>query len=147
MGKGHRRRPCQVSHEKYACNYDRIFKGVEPIVPTATATAIVKRSETGLRAIKEFFPKYLPGVDLTKMDHPTACKYLLPGMKVRLVCWAESNKRGWDNVWMPDIMNKYVGGVYIVETVFLSKGVSFREIEGRYPAFCLQIIDTESDDE
>jgi len=45
MGKGSKRRPCLVSADEYACNYDRIFKGVKPEIPTATqteCTAIVK---------------------------------------------------------------------------------------------------------
>lgn len=45
MSKGDKRRPSFVPAEEYSRNYDRIFKGVKPEVPTATqveCTAIVK---------------------------------------------------------------------------------------------------------
>jgi len=45
MSKGSKRRPCNISNEEYNRNYDRIFRGVESEVQTATqteCTAIVK---------------------------------------------------------------------------------------------------------
>ena len=68
MGKGSGRRICQVSPKEYADNYDRIFKGVEPAVPTATATAIVKQSETWPNVVKEYFPMSLSEVDKENHD-------------------------------------------------------------------------------
>lgn len=134
MGKGHHRRPSFVSNKEYTDNYNRIFKGVEPRIPTATqaeCTAIVK---------------YTPP-DLTKLDHPTACKYLVEGMKVKLICRADSKKKEWDNNWLP-AMNTYIGKIYTVDFINQYKGVVFREIGGwHFPAFCLQIIEQENNND
>ena len=114
MSKGHRRRPSFVSADEYAYNYDRIFKGVEPETPSE-CTAIVKRSDVWSLSLGE--------VDLTKMDHPTACKYLVEGMKVRLLCKCGSRERGWNNGWH-GVMNHFVGNVYIIRHINYA-GVSF----------------------
>lgn len=134
MSKGSKRRPSNVSVEEYAHNYDKIFKGIEPEIPTATqakCTAIMK---------------YVPP-DLTKMDHPTACKYLVEGMKVRLIRRADSEEKEWYNYWIPP-MDTYIGKIYTVAFINPRKGVVFREIgTWHFPAFCLQIIKFGSEDE
>jgi hypothetical protein len=134
MSKGDKRRPSNISNEEYTDNYNRIFKGVEPEIPTVTqveCTAIVKY--------------VLPdnGIDLTKMDHPTACKYLVKGMKVKLLRWANNFERGWNKVWI-DAMTAYIGKVYTIESVDSIEGIHFVEIGCWYPAFCLQIIEQEN---
>ncbi|MCK5015710.1 MAG: hypothetical protein KAS32_01450 [Candidatus Peribacteraceae bacterium] len=129
MSKGDKRRLSNVSAEEYASNYDRIFRGVEPEIPTATQaeyTAIVK---------------YVPP-DLTKMDHPTACKYLVEGMRVKILKQADDRESGWKNIWV-DMMDKHVGSVFTIEDIEKAGGISFEEIGCQFPAFCLQIIKPE----
>lgn len=132
MSKGSKRRPCLVSNKEYANNYNRIFKGVEPKTPVE-CTAIVKRSGA--------WPMSLGQVDLTKMDHPTACKYLVEGMRVKLIRRADSEEKEWYNYWIPP-MDTYIGKIYAVAFINPRKGVVFREIDTwHFPAFCLQIIE------
>lgn len=131
MSKGSKRRPCLVSNKEYADNYDKIFNGIEPETPVE-CTAIVK---------------YVPP-DLTKMDHPTACKYLEVGMKVKILCKHVPNERKkWAAGW-PNEMDEFVGRTLTIFLVNknLNYGVSFVEDDMKwdFPAFCLQIIEQEN---
>ena len=128
MGKGDARRPSNISNVEYGRNYDRIF-GVDAAIP---ADCIATQVECA--AITKW------PVDLTKMDHPTACKYLVGGMRVRLIQRADNCEAGWDNHWI-NAMDKYIGIIYIIEKIEDGKGVSFVETGYRFPAFCLQIIE------
>lgn len=135
MGKGDRYR--LIDREKYNKNFDRIFRGIESETPTATqieCAAIVKHIGAPWPIIKE--------PDLTKMDHPMACKYLVEGMRVKLIRRADNSEKGWNNHWISE-MDKYIGSIYTITRIDKDKGVSFKEAGCRYPAFCLQIIEQE----
>lgn len=78
--------------------------------------------------------------DLTKMTHPEACKYLKPGMKVKVLCSGRGFTRGWKNNWNSEFMDKYIDSVLTVELKD-THGVNFAESDWcSFPAFVLEII-------
>lgn len=77
--------------------------------------------------------------DLTKMTHPEACEHLEVGMKVKLLCQAEDHEKFWSNAWV-DGMDDRIGKAYTVRYIDLSTGVSFTEVDYKYPAFVLEIV-------
>jgi hypothetical protein len=79
--------------------------------------------------------------NLTQMDHPTACKYLKPRMRVKLLQKSDGHVRGWSEVWVGN-MDQYVGKIYTISKVKKNMGITLVEdtLKWNFPAFCFEII-------
>lgn len=83
-----------------------------------------------------------PYPDLTRMTHPEACKYLKPGMRVRVLRAAEYNERDWMAVWNGEEMDSYIGNLYTIAGFTNGGSIEFVE-DGQswvFPAFVLEIV-------
>lgn len=133
MGKGDTYRP--FDQKKYAAGYDRVFNNA----PIEEVSGVTEQP-------KEESPVPFDEADLTKMDHPTACKYLVVGMKVKVVRRAEYRERKWLNSWLRE-MDDSIGECLIVMDIHCADGIRLSNTGFRYPAFCLQIIKQENNNE
>jgi len=81
--------------------------------------------------------------DLTKLSHSEACKYLKPGMKVKILHKVKMFAGGWVACWVSP-MDSFVGKTMTIDQVQYGphKGITFIEdCVWYFPAFVLEIID------
>lgn len=81
--------------------------------------------------------------DLTKMPHSEAYKHLEVGMRVKVLRKANADESDWRVKWV-DPMDKYIGGVFLIERLHEPVGVVLRYERGggiwNFPASVLKII-------